>query len=477
MDTYIAYDNLKISTFDLKSIKDMKIENQLNDHSTLKLSGILEEEVKDIYLIAIDGQTPIEVYYEEEGKHNTIFNGIVTNIKEKVLNNVYLLEIEAKSFTYLMDTIKIKRDFQDINMTTHNLIGEVMKGYPDSKYQINIPNEPIGEFILQYNETDFQFLKRIVSKYNEGIISVMEGQGIELYFGTPTIEVNTDNAINNYTIKKDLEEYNSFKNNDKAEVSEIDFITYRVKTQELFRVGENFKFNGQKLYVKNAIYVIDEGKLENIYDLRIRRGMLLGKIYNQEVIGISLNGTILEVKRDRVKVNLEISSNLDKEKAYWFPYATVAASPDGGGWYCMPEIGEQVRVNCKTKEEKRAFAISAIDKHEANEPSADDRMSNPDDKSIKTDSGQEVKFTPNGILIECDGGQAKVDLNKDGTIEVVGQKNIKIASGKLVKMSAGKEITIDAKEGVDMLCEKGSSLIMSSSDDIKIKAKRVQNNG
>ena len=40
------------------------------------------------------------------------------------------------------------------------------------------------------------------------------------------------------------------------------------------------------------------------------------------VIGISINGSILEVNRDRVKVNLEISNNLNKSEAYWFIYAT-----------------------------------------------------------------------------------------------------------------------------------------------------------
>jgi phage baseplate assembly protein gpV len=477
MGNYIAYDNLRIATFDLKYIRNMEIENQLNDHATLKLSGILKEEVQDIYLIATDDETPIEVYYEDGEEHYTIFNGIVTNIKEKVLNNVYLLEIEAKSFTCLMDRIKYQRDFQDVNMTTHTLIEEVMKSYPSSRYEINIPNESIGEFILQYNETDFQFLKRIVSRYNQGTISAMEEDGIALYFGTPSIEVKPQNSINNYNIKKDLDEYNEIKNNDKVEVSEINFVTYTIRTQELFRVGENFEFNGQKLYVKKAMYLIDEGKLENTYELRIKEGIMAKKIYNEEVIGISINGTILEVKRDRVKVSLEISANLEKEKAYWFPYATVAASPDGGGWYCMPEIGEPVRVNCPTKEEKRAFAISAIDKHDAEEPNEDDRMSNPDDKSIKTDSGQEVKFTPNGILIECDGGQAKVDLNKDGTIEITGQKNINITCAKGLTLRAENELTIDAKEKVDMLCEKGSSLIMSSEDKIEIKGKRVHNNG
>lgn len=477
-EDFISYDNLRISTYDVKYIQSMLIENDINDHAILKLTCILDDEMKDSGIQDTDEETPIEVFYEKEESHFSLFNGIVTNVKIDVVNYVYTLFIEAKSCDYKMDIYKKKRDFQNINMTTHELISEVMKSYTGAQYYINIPNEPIGKFILQYNETDYEFLKRIVSRYNQSIISAIEFNNIHLYFGTPEISVVPKTKILNYTISKAIDEYNDVKNNDVPDVLETDFISYKIRTQEILNVGENFNFKNQQFYIKKVIYLIDEGKLENIYELRLKEGLRSKRLYNMNVIGISINGSILEVSRDKVKVQLEIS-NIDKATAYWFPYATVASSPDGGGWYCMPEVGEKIRLNCPTKDESRAFVVNAIDSHEAKSgaEAENDRMSNPDNKSLKTDAGQEVKFTPSGIVIECSGGQASMNLNNDGTIDVVGQKNINIACAQKLSLRAENEMTISAAQSVDILCEAGSSVILTDGDEILVSGTRVQNNG
>ncbi len=477
-EDFIAYDNLKISTYDCKYIQDMKIENDINNHAILKLTCILDDEMKDSYIQNTDKETPIEVFYEKEESHFSLFNGIVTKIKIDVVNYVYTLLIEAKSFDYKMDIHKKKRDFQNVNMTTHELIDEVMKAYPSAKYDINIPSEPIGQFMLQYNETDYEFLKRLVSKYNQTLISAIELQNIHLFLGTPEIVVVPKTQILNYTISKAVDEYNDVINNDISDALETDFISYKIRTQEILNTGENFNFKNRQFYVKKATYLIDEGKLENVYELRPKGGLRSKRLYNMNAIGISISGSILEVSRDKVKVQLEIS-NANKSTAYWFPYATVAASPDGGGWYCMPEVGEKIRLNCPTKDESRAFVVNSIGSHEAKSgvEAKSDRMSNPDIKSLKTDAGQEVKFTPSGIVIECSGGQASMNLNKGGTIDVVGQKNINIACAQKLSLRAENEMTISAQKSVDILCESGSNVILSEGDEILVTGTRVQNNG
>ncbi len=478
-EDFIAYDNLRISTYEVKYIRNMHIENDLNNHAVLNLTCILDDEMKDNYVQDTDEETSIEVFYEKGESKVSLFNGVVTQIKVKVIDYVYTLFIEAKSFDYKMDIEKKKRDFQNINMTTHELINEVMKAYPNANYNISIPNEPIGEFILEYNETDYEFLKRIVSRYNQSLISAMEFQEIHLYLGTPELNVESKTKIVNYKISKAVSEYNDVKNNDVPDVLETDFIAYKIRTQEIFNLGENFNFKNHKFYVRKAIYTMEGGNLENIYELRSKGGLRAKKLYNMNIIGISINGSILEVQRDKVKVKLEISNNADASTAYWFPYSTVAASPDGGGWYCMPEIGEKIRLYCPTKDESKAFVINAIDTHEAKSgaEAENDRMSNPENKSLQTDSGQEVKFTPNGILIECSGGQASVNLNRDGSIEVKGQKNINLACVQNLSLRAENEMTISASESVDILCEAGSNLIMNEGDELLLTGTRVHNNG
>lgn len=478
-EDFVAYDNLRVAPYEFEYIKDMKIENDINNHATLKISGVIDDKMKDSYVLDTDEETKIQVYYQKDEDSIPIFNGIITNIKIDVVEEVYVMTVEAKSFTYKLDIYKMKRDFQNINMTTHELIGKVMQSYPDAVYDINIPNEPIKQFTLQYNETDYEFLKRIVSRYHQGIICDIENENIHFFLGTPDMSVTPKTKILNYTVYKDIQEYNDVKNNDTEDILETDFITYKIRTQEILNTGEHFSFKGQQVYVKKSIYMVDEGKLENIYELSLKGGLRSKYLYNMNLIGISIKGNILEVQRDRVKAALEINPQIDSGTAYWFPYATVAASPDGGGWYCMPEVGESVRMNCPTKDESESFVVNAIETHESENGggASEDRMSNPDNKSLQTAAGQEVKFTPNGANISCSGGQASVNLNKDGTVDIVGQKNVNIACAQSLSIRAEKELTVSAQKSIDMLCEAGGNLVMSEGDEILVSGTRTLNNG
>lgn len=475
----MAYDNLRVAPYELTYIKELKIENSINNHATLKMIGIIDDQFKDSYIDTTDDDTDITVYYKKEDLNVNIFNGIVTKVKVDVVGDVYTLYLEAISYTYKMDLYKIKRDFQDISMTTHQLIDEVMSSYEGAVYNINIPNEPIGKYILQYNETDYEFLKRISSFYHQPLITAMDYEGMNCFIGNPDIKVNPKAKILNYKIKKNIEEFNDVIKNDRPDAIETDFINYVIRTQEIYNVGEHFTFKEHEFYVKRAEYVVDEGKLENIYTLAPFGGLKVKRIFNKKIIGVSITGSILEVKRDVVRVNLEIGNETKKEGAYWFPYATVAASPTGGGWYCMPEVGERIRLQCPTKDESEAFVVNSIDSYQGKtgQEAENDRMSTPDNKSLQTAAGQEVKFTPNGANISSTGGQAAVNLNKDGTVEITGKVNVNIACNQTLVLRAEEEMSIKAKESVDIECQSGASILMSPGDEILITGKRVANNG
>ena len=189
-------------------------------------------------------------------------------------------------------------------------------------------------------------------------------------------------------------------------------------------------------------------------------------IYNKNLIGISIFGTIAEVSRDKVRVNLEIDEEGESSNLYWFPYASVASSPDGGGWYCMPEIGERVRLNVPGKDETKAFVINSIDEEDISNAKEDDRMANPQDKSLQTDSGQEVKFTESGVAIESNGGEASMNLNKDGTVTVVGQKSIEITCGNTIEIRSENNINILAEEDININSEVGGEIKMQKGEKI-----------
>ncbi|MBU5488009.1 hypothetical protein KQI77_07495 [Clostridium sp. MSJ-8] len=476
----IIYENLRLSVLGIKHIEEIQIENIVNKHSIMKVKAILDDKVKDMYFHFTQEQTSIMAYYEKGEKDaEVIFSGVITKAKVKSFDNIYTLELEAKSNSYYMDIYKVKKTFQDVGMTSHELIREVMNKYSFLNYKINIPNEPIGEFILQYEETDYEFLKRFLSRYNEMMYILPSGDKYCIYFGVPDSKVNMTEEINNYSVTKKINEYNYAVKNDNSKVSMIDYITYKIKLRTWLDLGESFNFKGNRFYIAEAIHKLEDGVIVNEYYIRAKDGLRHNRIYNDKVIGISLFGTIAEVKRDRVKVNLEIEEVQDKSKLYWFPYASVAASPDGGGWYCMPEVGERVRLNIPSKDEKKAFVINSIDSHQASDGNSmqADRMSTPENKSLQTDAGQEVKFTPSGVSIASTDGASNMNLNNDGTVTIIGKTEVKISCANTLAIRAEKEVNIKAKDTIDINCESGSKLAINKSDNIVARGERILNNG
>lgn len=470
----INYEKIRVSGYNLEAVKSLQIETNINEHAVLRLTGILKNEAKDSDISSTTNNKTIEVYYVEN-ESTTLFYGVVTNIEIKVELDVYTLNIEAKSMSYLMD-IKLKsKSFQDTSMTTHALIDSIMQNYSGSNYILNIPDEAIKELLIQYEETDWEFLKRIASKYNQGLFPTMDGKTIQFVMAVPEQSKELKSANINYKIYKNLDDYKYMLENYLQDANEVDYMTYEIENYEILKLGDNIQFQGQAFYVYEGIYEIKNGILTNNYKLRMKNGLRKERIFNTKVIGSSIEGKIIGVQSDKVKVHLEIDEAQDNGTAYWFKFSTMSASGDGSGWYCMPEVGDSVRVYFPTKDEDEAFSVSAVSGYQQGAGEAEDRMGNPDNKYLRTAHDKQVQLTPNGILISCDSGQAEMSLTSDGTLSITSQNNININAEQNIKIQA-QSFLVSATQGVNFSCDKGGGLEFDSSGGVKEKGTQVNNN-
>ena len=62
-----------------------------------------------------------------------------------------------------MDADVRNRSFQDTAMTLRQLIGKVMEPYPSKQLLFSIPDVEMGRIAIQYQETDWAFLNRLLS--------------------------------------------------------------------------------------------------------------------------------------------------------------------------------------------------------------------------------------------------------------------------------------------------------------------------
>ena len=471
----VNYEHIRVNGYNIQSIKKMQIKNSINNHATLKLTGILDhEDINDVY--STTNNKVIEVYYENKGSKNTLFYGIVTNINVLVDQEVYKIDVEAKSMTYLLD-IKVKsRSFQDKSMPVKTIIKNVMSDYSNSSYLLNMPDEASGELIVQYEETDWEFIKRIVSEYNKGLIASTTSKSIQYSVGSQNHFKQLSLAHTKFEIYKDLNEYKEMKENFISGAKEEDYLTYKVTDYGILSLGDYINFQNKQLYVYESLYEIKDGILQNTYKLRQENGLNQKRLFNTKIIGSSIDGKIIGVQGELVQIHLEIDKSQSTSTAKWFKFSTMSASSDGSGWYCMPEIGDSVKVYFPTKDEDESFAISAVSGYKQGASESGDRMGNPDNKYLRTRNDKEVKLTPDGIAVSCDSGQADMKLSSDGTLTISSQNNINVTAKGNIKIEAKKSFKISALESINIDCDKGGGLDFDKEGQIKEKGTQVNNN-
>jgi phage baseplate assembly protein gpV len=164
--------------------------------------------------------------------------------------------------------------------------------------------------------------------------------------------------------------------------------------------------------------------------------------------GCTLPATVTKVREDRVQVSITGDENARQEIDIWYPYATVYSTPDGTGWYCMPEPGDTVRLTIPQQQERDAFVTSSV---HVETDSADRK--DPSHKVFKSRYQKEVRFTPDSIVI----------TNNRGTmIELTDAEGIRIVSAHSVMLEAAEDLTITSDTG---------SLIVAGDSSVNFKQK------
>ena len=150
-----------------------------------------------------------------------------------------------------------------------------------------------------------------------------------------------------------------------------------------------------------------------------------------------------------------------------FEYATIYSSPDGTGWYCMPEVGDNVRIYFPSEKEKEAYAVSSTHIKTSN---VEERI-NPDYKSIMNKQGKEVLLKPDEIILTNNAGMS-VELSDKEGIKIISNKEILIKSEEAIDISStNSELQIFAPNAI--VLNQGSTQ-MKLSDNLVMKGARVQ---
>ena len=91
-----------------------------------------------------------------------------------------------------MDIKKKARSFQNTSMTYGALVSQITGEYPGAECQILFADVPLGEIAVQYQETDWQFLTRMLSALHVPLVCSEVRENLCVYAGTAQIPARMD---------------------------------------------------------------------------------------------------------------------------------------------------------------------------------------------------------------------------------------------------------------------------------------------
>ncbi|MEK4425968.1 phage baseplate assembly protein V [Solibacillus sp. FSL K6-1523] len=497
-ETALTYKDMIVMPYNIR-VSQIEITEQMNAHATLHLTGLIPEELEDSYVYMTDAETPIEVLQiASDGKTTPIFNGLALEVQVKSVMGNYYLEVQAVSHTYVLDVKKKNQTYQDASMSYGALIEACIADQSAADFMDYVTKgAKLGSFTMQYLETDWEFLKRMASRFHIGLLPDTVHPSAKFYFGVPfqAGSIPEMKAIN-YRVKKSIGNFLISSKNHLDSLTDSDYMYYEVESIQPFKIGNEVTFQSQKLYVYKIFSTLKDGLFKHIYTLTPQNGFSVHTTYNQAIIGASLQGKVIDVAGDKVRIHVDFDEGQEKETAYWFPYSTIYASEDNTGWYFMPELSDSVRIYFPSNRENEGIALSSVSKAPpqsgamlaATNPPASQgggsssaappednrqdpaRMADPDVKTLRTKHGKQILLAPDRIVIS--GGGLMISLMDDNGISIISDQNITLQATEKVVINA-KQIMINANEKIEMTC-KDSSIKME--DKMEIKGTEVRAN-
>ena len=165
----IYAENLKVyCCYAINGILDMELTASEGLHGKLSMRGLF---AGGEGISAMGGAIRVTIAGECcEGGEETLFQGNIMESHIFVENGVNQIILSAEACDGEMDRKKRSRSFQNTALTYAGIIQNILSEYGGT-LQCEMPPVKIGKPVLQYEETDWEFCRRMAADMGAGIFS------------------------------------------------------------------------------------------------------------------------------------------------------------------------------------------------------------------------------------------------------------------------------------------------------------------
>lgn len=446
--------NLFTEPFELKNIQECRIDKGVNEHFHAVISGyFMSPEADEIYEKCMSKTDFAIKAATDDGEEATLFRGNICDIRICTEEGAVRVTVCAQSKTALLDRERHIRTYQGRDQSYRDIIDQVLSCYKDTALiQPKGKGARVEGLVVQYEETDWELLKRLASQLHTVLVPDCTNDHICFYFGNPEKKIRGKLETKEYSMRRYLDR------NGKERVE------YSVDSRQIRQLCEGVTVHGSPCYIYRIRGYMKGQELRFEYTLRSLAGFEVPETYNERLSGVSLMGTVREVSGIRVRMDISSEDDLTYGNPMWFLFSTVYSTPDGTGWYCMPEPGDRVRLYIPGNQEKEAYVISAV--HMENEQGL---RKDPEEKSIRTRWQKEIRLTPDKIVLTNHKG-ISITLDDNEGIIIKSSRKIQIISDSEVEIK-GSRVQIEGQSGV--LLMEGPNMLMVR-DGIKEQGMHIE---
>ena len=455
----------------LLEVEEFHLTLGLNQHAYLSMKLLVNEENANDY-VNLASVLPVKVCEKVATKGQILFQGKLENVSIEKERGLWYLHLDAYSYTKDWERVDKSRSFLDGAMTYLDVAKKVLADQDGGDIIDKVSGgEKIPGMLLQYEESDWVFLRRLCSHFGGYLMTDATDSCGRVYFGTPDNRYGTELDRQDYVLVKDLLHY--------ARVLEPEGILsqevtgWNIRSRRCLRMWETLLFNGVEAVVTAMDLHTEKGELVYGYGLSRKAGLRRERERNPRIFGMSLPATVKERSGNRVQVEFDIDVEYEKnkenkknkknkkdkkqkeskvsEQMKYFTYAIESSSI-----YCMPEVGSRVQIYFPEHDEQSAVAVHAV--REAG-PAAGGGQS-PENKRFSDPSGNAMDMTPSNMDFAPDSsGAIRLHLDSSGFMALTGQD---ITLKTQTKLVTGEEEPVQNL----MVCgEKRTTLQIGDSGD------------
>ncbi|MGN0403378.1 MAG: hypothetical protein ACI4HQ_14135, partial [Acetatifactor sp.] len=455
-------------------VEAFTLDASFNHHVSVELALIAEEEKVEAAIHGTADNDGIEVY--EEGREQLLFAGKIVNVKMVKDRGLCCLNVKALSHTMDWGLVPVSQSFLNLDATYKQVMDKVLENQPDAEIKDCVTKGAvIPDFLLQYEESDWDFLMRLASSFGTFLVPDCQSNHGRAYFGIPDLGMECVLNGEDYQEIKDMDRY--YRVGCVLGILSQEHMGWEVTARKNLRLGQKVLFKGISTIVTNIHYCTIEGELVRSYKLNREKGVVCPPKKNPHIFGMSIPATVKERSGNCVRVHFHIDPEYDASpNERYFTYAIESSFI-----YCMPEVGSQVHIYFPSDDERDAVAVHAVRLDGAQASGASSNYAqNPDYKSFSNVNGAELLLAPSFTSMSADqGNKTSIILDTDGNavikgdnIEICAEKNLLLGEAIEEEGSPCRQLALEAGALSLQIGERGTKIELT--EEAKIIAAFVK---